>query len=139
MLAIDERTLAEHTISIVVPVYQGEHTFDTLVEEICPLTKHCRTPQGRLMRVPEVLLVHDAGPDRSDVVVQRLVSTIPFIGPVRLSRNEVLERHPGSRTDIADVLKPVRHKSISPKDDQILIVADDSRYEGKDCEESPED
>jgi undecaprenyl-phosphate 4-deoxy-4-formamido-L-arabinose transferase len=85
--AVDERTVAEHTISIVVPVYQGEHTLDTLVEEICPLTKRCRTPQGRPMRVAEVLLVHDAGPDRSDVVIRRLASTTPFIRPVWLSRN----------------------------------------------------
>ena len=39
------------------------------------------------MRVAEVILVHDAGPDRSDAVIRRLVSTTPFVRPVWLSRN----------------------------------------------------
>jgi len=85
--AVDERAVAEHTISIVVPVYQGEHTLETLVKEITPLTTNCRTPQGRLMRVAEVILVHDAGPDRSDIVIRRLVASTPFVRPVWLSRN----------------------------------------------------
>ena len=57
--AVDERDVAEHTISIVVPVYQGEKTLDALVGEIEPLTKGCSTPQGHPMRVAEVILVHD--------------------------------------------------------------------------------
>jgi undecaprenyl-phosphate 4-deoxy-4-formamido-L-arabinose transferase len=85
--AVDERIVAEHTISVVVPVYQGERTLDALIEELAPLTKGCRTPEGRLMRVAEVILVHDAGPDRSDEVIRRLVSTTPFVRPVWLSRN----------------------------------------------------
>jgi undecaprenyl-phosphate 4-deoxy-4-formamido-L-arabinose transferase len=85
--AVNERAVAEHTISIVVPVYQGEHTLDTLIEELRPLTKRCCTPQGRPMRVAEVILVHDGGPDRSDVVIRRLVATTPFVRPVWLSRN----------------------------------------------------
>jgi hypothetical protein len=52
--------------------------------------------------------------------------------------HEGLEQHPGSRSDVAHLLRPVAHNSISPKDDQVLIIADDARYEGKDCEESPE-
>ncbi len=85
--AVDEGAVAEHTISIVVPVYQGEHTLETLIEEIAPLTKGCQTPQGRPMRVAEVILVHVSGPARSDVVIRRLVSTTPFVRPVWLSRN----------------------------------------------------
>jgi len=85
--AVEERAVAGHTISIVVPVYQGEHTLDTLVGELIPLTKDCWTPQGRPMRVAEVILVHDGGPDRSDVVIRRLVSTVPFVRAVWLSRN----------------------------------------------------
>jgi glycosyltransferase involved in cell wall biosynthesis len=83
----DERTVVEHTISVVVPVYRGERSLDTLVEELAPITKGCLTPQGHPMRVAEVLLVHDGGPDRSDVVIRRLVSTVPFVRAVWLSRN----------------------------------------------------
>jgi undecaprenyl-phosphate 4-deoxy-4-formamido-L-arabinose transferase len=84
--AIDERT-AEHTLSIVVPVYRGELTLDALIEELSPLTHRTRTPAGRPMRVAEILLVHDGGPDRSDEVIRRLAATSPFIRPVWLSRN----------------------------------------------------
>jgi len=81
------RIVAEHTISIVVPVFRGEHTLDALVEEISPLTEKCQTPAGRPMRVAEVLLVHDGGSDRSDVVMRRLAATKPFVRTVWLSRN----------------------------------------------------
>jgi undecaprenyl-phosphate 4-deoxy-4-formamido-L-arabinose transferase len=85
--AVDERAVAEHTISIVVPVYQGEHTLDSLIDEISPLTEVCLSPQGRPMRVAEVILVNDAGPDRSDVVMRRLAFTNSFVRCVWLSRN----------------------------------------------------
>lgn len=76
-----------HTISIVVPVYRGESTLDALIGEIAPLTKTCVTPGGALMRVAEVILVHDDGPDASDVVIRRLAREEEFIRPVWLSRN----------------------------------------------------
>ncbi|MCU1492522.1 MAG: glycosyltransferase [Acidimicrobiaceae bacterium] len=86
-MAADERVASEHTISVVVPVYRGEHTLDVLVDELTPLTKGCLTPAGNPMRVAEVLLVHDSGPDRSDVVIRRLASATAFVRPVWLSRN----------------------------------------------------
>jgi polyisoprenyl-phosphate glycosyltransferase len=87
MVNIDEHTVTEHTISIVVPVYLGELTLDSLVSEIEPLTKGGRTPAGHQFRVVEIVLVHDGGPDHSDVVIRRLASTMPFVRPVWLSRN----------------------------------------------------
>jgi polyisoprenyl-phosphate glycosyltransferase len=51
------------------------------------LTKGCLTPAGRPMRVSEILLVHDGGPDRSDVVIRRLADTMPLVRAVWLSRN----------------------------------------------------
>lgn len=62
-------------------------TLDRLIEQIAPLTKRCRTPDGHWLKVEEVILVHDAGPDRSDVVIRRLASELPYIRPVWLSRN----------------------------------------------------
>ena len=79
--------MVEHTISVVVPVYQGEHTLDALVAELAPLTKGSWSPQGHPMRVAEVILVHDAGPDRSDLTIRRLESDHPFVRGVWLSRN----------------------------------------------------
>ena len=77
----------EHTCSVVVPVYRGEHTLVPLIEELSPLTDIQQTPEGRAWRLAEVVLVHDAGPDRSDVVIRRLASHHPFVRPVWLSRN----------------------------------------------------
>jgi undecaprenyl-phosphate 4-deoxy-4-formamido-L-arabinose transferase len=53
---INEQAVIEHTISIVVPVYRGELTLDSLVSEIEPLIKGGRTPTGRPMRVPRSFL-----------------------------------------------------------------------------------
>ncbi len=76
-----------HIISIVVPVYQGEKTLHSLLAEIVPLTEQHETPEGALVRVAEVVLVHDNGPDRSDVVIRELVAAHPFVHAVWLSRN----------------------------------------------------
>jgi len=86
-MAGSERVSQAHTISIVVPVYRGEATLDALIAEIKPLTEGCSTPNGVAMRVAEVVLVHDNGPDASDEVIRRLAEEIPFVRPVWLSRN----------------------------------------------------
>jgi glycosyltransferase involved in cell wall biosynthesis len=77
----------EHELSVVVPVYRGAGTLDALVAELAPLTRPFRTPQGRTARVAEVLLVHDCGPDDSDVVIRRLAAAHGWIRPIWLSRN----------------------------------------------------
>jgi polyisoprenyl-phosphate glycosyltransferase len=77
----------EHTVSVVIPVYRGEHTLAPVVEELVELTTPYRTPAGRWCRITEVVLVHDAGPDRSDVVIRRLAAEHSFVHPVWLSRN----------------------------------------------------
>ena len=77
-----------HTVAIVVPVYRGEKSLPTLVDEMASLTADgLRTPDGHLYRVTEVLLVHDRGPDRSDDVIRGLASQFSFVRPVWLSRN----------------------------------------------------
>lgn len=77
-----------HRVSLVVPVYRGEETLPTLIDEILPLTVEQPTPSGgHRFVVSEVLLVHDCGPDNSDRVIERLASQHPFIRPVWLSRN----------------------------------------------------
>ena len=77
----------EHALSVVVPVYRGADTLDALVAELAPLTKRFRTPQGRRARIAEVILVHDCGPDASDVAIRRLAAEHDWVRPVWLSRN----------------------------------------------------
>jgi undecaprenyl-phosphate 4-deoxy-4-formamido-L-arabinose transferase len=81
------RSTSEHTISVVIPVYRGEHTLTAVVEELVDLTKSQLTRGARWYRISEVILVHDAGPDRSDEVIRRLVDEHSVVHPVWLSRN----------------------------------------------------
>ena len=74
-------------VSIVIPVYRGEHTLENLAREIEPLCADTATPGGRKFRVTEVLLVHDCGPDHSDETIEKLCAAFSFVRPVWLSRN----------------------------------------------------
>ena len=86
----------EHALSIVVPVYRGADTLDALVAELAPLTTVFATPQGRAARVTEVLLVHDCGPDDSDVVIRRLAAD-PRLGAPGVAEQQLraARRDPG--------------------------------------------
>ena len=83
--------MLEHTIvrriSLVVPVYRGEKTLRTLVEEILPMTSEQTTPLGIPFIIGEVLLVHDCGPDGSEDIIEILSDEYSFVRPVWLSRN----------------------------------------------------
>ena len=74
-------------VSIVIPVYRGEKTLPTLVDEIQSLTKPQTTPAGKPYIVCEVVLVHDCGPDRSDLVLEQLAEKYDFVQLVWLSKN----------------------------------------------------
>ena len=74
-------------VSLVIPVYRGERTLPALIDQIAPLTREQTTPCGNLFIISEVLLVHDCGPDRSDITVEGLSAQNSFIRPVWLSRN----------------------------------------------------
>jgi polyisoprenyl-phosphate glycosyltransferase len=76
-----------HEVSIVIPVYRGEHTLPGLLEEIVPLHHEFTSPAGNPVRVAEVLLVHDHGPDGSARVIRELAEKYDFVRPVWLSRN----------------------------------------------------
>ena len=88
-----------HRVSIVIPVYQGEHTLKGLVQEIALLSVPTRTPAGHEFLVTEVLLVNDHGPDRSDEVIRELAAAYKFIRPVWLSRN--FGQHPATMAGMA--------------------------------------
>ena len=76
-----------HRISIVIPVYQGELTLHSVIEEIRPLTNAFTTAAGNLARVDEVVLAYDRGPDDSARVIRELAASVPWVKPVWLSRN----------------------------------------------------
>ena len=76
-----------HTISVVVPVYQGEDTLEHLVKELTALRKDSVTPAGHPFEIAEVLLVFDHGPDESAAVIRRLADENDVVRPIWLSRN----------------------------------------------------
>jgi undecaprenyl-phosphate 4-deoxy-4-formamido-L-arabinose transferase len=74
-------------ISLIIPVYKGEKCLSKLIDEIKPLTDLQATPMGSPFIINEVLLVHDCGPDKSDQVIEYLISKYEFIRAIWLTRN----------------------------------------------------
>jgi glycosyltransferase involved in cell wall biosynthesis len=97
--AVPSAPTGVHRISVVVPVYQGEHTLAALAAEIVPLTRGQTTPRGRAFVVGELILVHDVGPDASHRVIQSLAEQHPFVTPVWLARN--FGQHPATLAGMA--------------------------------------
>jgi glycosyltransferase involved in cell wall biosynthesis len=81
------RPAPEFEVSVVVPVYQGERTLETLAVEVSPLTVTQISPEGRNFRVVELLLVHDGAKDASARVMKELAECHRFVRPIWLSRN----------------------------------------------------
>jgi undecaprenyl-phosphate 4-deoxy-4-formamido-L-arabinose transferase len=98
-LGAGELAAARHTISVVIPVYQGELTLPGLIAEIVPLTTEFRTPLGHTAVVTEVLAVYDNGPDDSARVLHELSAAHDFVRPVWLSRN--FGQHPATLAGMA--------------------------------------
>ncbi|GAA4187935.1 glycosyltransferase family 2 protein [Gryllotalpicola kribbensis] len=82
----DERPYL-HTVSVVIPVYGGEHTLAPLTEELVPLTEESVTPDGNHFVVSEVLFSYDNGRDDSARVIRELEGKHPFARAIWLSRN----------------------------------------------------
>ena len=88
-----------HEVSVVIPVYQGERTLPALVSALAPLTELWTSPDGHPLRVTEVLLVHDNGPDASADVMRDLQERYRFVRLVWLSRN--FGQHPATLAGMA--------------------------------------
>ena len=86
-------------VSVVIPVYRGEHSLTKLIEEIAQLNQVNTTPNGKAFAITEVVLVHDCGPDRSDQVIETLNSQYGFVRPIWLSRN--FGQHPATLAGMA--------------------------------------
>ncbi|KAG5180371.1 putative glycosyltransferase [Tribonema minus] len=74
-------------ISVVIPVYQGERSLHALVDEISRYFQPSVSIQGQAFVVSEVVLVHDCGPDRSDVTIRELAQKHPQVKPIWLTKN----------------------------------------------------
>lgn len=76
-----------HQVSVVIPVYQGEHTLASVIAEIATLTTQQTTTDGHPFRVTEALLVFDNGRDDSPRVLRELTEQYDFVRTVWLSKN----------------------------------------------------
>ena len=76
-----------HSLSIVIPVYLGERTLTTVVDELATLTAPTTTKDGHCFHVSEVVLVHDCGPDNSDATMRALEQQYEWVRTIWLSRN----------------------------------------------------
>jgi undecaprenyl-phosphate 4-deoxy-4-formamido-L-arabinose transferase len=112
-------TLNVQTISIVVPVYQGELTLEPLVAEIEPLTTSQFTPCGVQFRVSEVILVHDGAIDGSDAVIASLSAKTQFVIPIWLSRN--FGQHPATLAGMS-----------STNGDWVVTLDEDGQHDPRD-------
>jgi glycosyltransferase involved in cell wall biosynthesis len=107
------------TISIVVPVYQGELTLESLLREIEPLTTVQSTPEGVRFQVTEVMLVHDGAIDGSETVMSALAAKLSFVTPIWLSRN--FGQHPATLAGIA-----------STNGDWVVSLDEDGQHDPRD-------
>ena len=72
---------------MVIPVYQGEKTLESVVSEVLARSAPSVSDGGHAWRVIEVILVHDHGPDDSAAVMRALAQGNPAVRPIWLSRN----------------------------------------------------
>jgi glycosyltransferase involved in cell wall biosynthesis len=89
-------------VSLVVPVYQGQRTLETLASEVEPLTVTQSSSDGRKFRVVELLLVHDGAIDDSARVMKLLAERYAFVRPIWLSRN--FGQHPATFAGLASTV-----------------------------------
>lgn len=82
------------SVSIVIPVYNGEATLGQVIDEISGLTTVQRTQGGLAYVVDSVVLAWDHGPDASDEIIRELAAKHSWIRPVWLSRN--FGQHPAT-------------------------------------------
>ena len=76
-----------HKLSVVIPLYRGEHTLRRTVEEIRAFYEPTITPENRTFQVVEVILVDDCSIDGTSEVLNLLSNDDSHIVPIWLTRN----------------------------------------------------
>ena len=76
-----------HSISVVIPVYRGEFSLHSRVEELARYTQQSLSPQGVPFAITELVLVYDNGPDDSARMIRELSASADWVRPVWLSKN----------------------------------------------------
>ncbi|GAA3524023.1 glycosyltransferase family 2 protein [Aeromicrobium panaciterrae] len=82
------------SVSVVVPVYNGQATLGALVDELAALTTPQQTGGGLTYVVDSVVLAWDHGKDASDELIRELAAEHSWVRPVWLSRN--FGQHPAT-------------------------------------------
>lgn len=77
----------ELRVSVVIPTYRGAESLPSLVDELLVFAKPSVTAAGVPFRIVEIILVHDCGPDRTDLCLEMLARRHPEVRPLWLSRN----------------------------------------------------
>jgi polyisoprenyl-phosphate glycosyltransferase len=77
----------DNRVSIVIPVYRGEKTLPVILGQLAELVSTQSTHAGHNFTLCEVILIHDCGPDRSDLTIEHLCQSFPFVRAVWLSKN----------------------------------------------------
>jgi glycosyltransferase involved in cell wall biosynthesis len=76
-----------HQLSVIIPVYRGEKTIRSVVEELQAFSDPQDTTNGHRFEIQEILLVHDCGPDGSPAELRALHVEYPNVRVIWLSRN----------------------------------------------------
>jgi glycosyltransferase involved in cell wall biosynthesis len=77
----------EVTLSVVVPVYSGEHFLPGLVEALADLNEALASDEATPLRLLEAIFVLDDPKDGSRSVLEALEADYPWIRLIELSRN----------------------------------------------------
>jgi undecaprenyl-phosphate 4-deoxy-4-formamido-L-arabinose transferase len=76
-----------HSISVVIPVFNGRASIAQVVNNLEPLTHESTTANGVSFCVSEIVLVFDCGTDGSEVILKELEENHLFVRVVWLMRN----------------------------------------------------
>jgi undecaprenyl-phosphate 4-deoxy-4-formamido-L-arabinose transferase len=99
-------TYSNHSLSIVIPVYNSEHTLDNLANRLSQILPE-------LSPVYEMILVNDGSRDQSWAKIQHLSQTYPWIRGLNLLRNY------GQHNALLCGVRAARHEVIVTLDDDL--------------------
>ena len=83
----NSRVMKPKTISIVIPVYQGNLTLRTLVNQISQVRDEMKSQGDCEYSIDEIILVDDFSQDGSSKLIHELSNQYEWITPIWLSRN----------------------------------------------------